>query len=152
MKPLILLLAVFLAGILFSRIALGNWNWIFNGNLAMCLMLCFTAIGHFKFADGMAMMLPGFLPLKKETVYLTGVIEVAIGLLLLLPQYRFAAAIILIVFLVLVLPANIHAAINNVDYEKATNTGKGLAYLWFRVPMQLLLIAWAFYFSIRQSL
>ena len=32
----------------------------------MSAMLAFTAIGHFKFAEGMAMMLPEAVPAKKQ--------------------------------------------------------------------------------------
>ena len=30
------------------------------------------------------------------------------------------------------------------DYQKATYDGNGLTYLWFRVPLQILFILWAF--------
>lgn len=37
----------------------------------------------------------------------------------------------------LILPANIYAAMNNVDHEKASVAGKGMNYLWFRIPLQI---------------
>ena len=35
------------------------------------------------------------------------------------------------------------------DYQKATVDGNGLNYLWFRIPLQLLFIAWAYISSIK---
>jgi hypothetical protein len=46
------------------------------------------------------------------------------------------------------LSANINAAIHKVDYEKATYEGPGISYLWFRIPLQLLFIAWVAYFGL----
>jgi hypothetical protein len=45
----------------------------------------------------------------------------------------------------LILPANIKEAIDHVDYQNATFEGKGLSYLWFRIPLQLLFIAWTYF-------
>jgi len=54
----------------------------------------------------------------------------------------------LIVFFVLMLPANINAAVKKIDYEKGTYTGSGPLYLWFRVPLQVLFIAWVWFFAV----
>jgi uncharacterized membrane protein len=149
MKPVILLAAAFTISALLTKFVAGKWNIVFNGNLAMFIMLCFTAIGHFLFMKGMTMMVPDFVPLKKEVVYLTGIAEVLLGFALLVPQLRYAAGTMLIVLFVLMLPANVYAAINHIDYEKGTYDGSGPGYLLFRVPLQLLFIGWVWYFSIR---
>lgn len=114
----------------------------------MAAMLLFTAIGHFAFAKGMTMMLPDFVPFKKQVVYLTGVIEATAAAGLLIGSLREVTAILLIVFFVLVLPANIYSALKNVDYQKGTNEGPSVNYLWFRVPLQLFFIAWVAYFGL----
>jgi uncharacterized membrane protein len=54
----------------------------------------------------------------------------------------------LIVFFLSILPANVNAAIKRIDYQKGTSTGKGVQYLWFRVPLQLFFIGWVYYFGI----
>ncbi|WP_331145734.1 hypothetical protein [Hymenobacter sp.] len=51
-------------------------------------------------------------------------------------------------FFVLILPANIHAALHHINYQKGTTDGPGPRYLWFRIPLQLLFIAWTWYFSV----
>ena len=148
MKPLLVLMAAFLISLVGLEIFSGEWNYRLAGNIAMASMLLFTAIGHFAFTKGMTMMLPDFVPFKKELVYLTGVIEAAAAIGLLVNPLREMTAILLIVFFVLLLPANIYAALKNVDYQKGTYDGQGLTYLWFRVPLQLFFIAWIVYFSL----
>ncbi|MCF2446473.1 hypothetical protein L0657_21120 [Dyadobacter sp. CY345] len=148
MPVLIVLLTVFAVTTGISKIFLGDWQFILNGNIAMFFMLCFTALGHFKFASGMEKMLPRFLPMKKEIVLLTGVFEILAGIALLFPNLRHIAGILLIIFFILILPANIKAAIDHLDYQKGTFDGKGTSYLWFRVPLQIFLILWVWYFAV----
>jgi uncharacterized membrane protein len=107
-----------------------------------------TAIGHFKFSDGMTKMIPTIIPFKKEIVFLSGIFEILIGICLLFPQMRYETGVILILFFVFILPANIYAAKHHIDYQKATADGNGLEYLWFRIPMQLFLIVWVWFFAI----
>ncbi|MEZ5015732.1 MAG: hypothetical protein R2800_01665 [Flavipsychrobacter sp.] len=148
MKPLIVLVAVFLITALVLKLT-NKLDWALAGRVAMAAMLCFTAIGHFAFADGMAMMVPDVVPFKKEMVYATGVLEVLFGIGLLVPSLRVYTAWALIAFLVLMLPANIKAAIERVDYQNATYTGAGLGYLWFRVPLQVVFIVWTYLAGVR---
>jgi uncharacterized membrane protein len=117
----------------------------------MSVMLIFTGISHFLFAEGMALMLPGFIPFKKEVIYLTGVIEIAAAAGLLIPRLRKMTAWLLIIFFIAILPANIHAAIHHVNLRTASFDGSGLNYLWFRVPLQILFIGWVYYFGIKKD-
>lgn len=114
----------------------------------MSAMLLMTALGHFLFAEGMAMMLPDFIPFKMEVVYFTGILEIAAAIGLQLPRWRELAGWLLVIFLILVLPANIYAALNNVNLETATYNGEGIAYLWYRIPLQIFFILWIYLSSI----
>ena len=141
MKPFILLLVAFGVAAFLCRTTAA-------GNIAMCAMLCFTALGHFKFTQGMAKMVPTRIPFKKEIVLATGVLEILFGVGLLFPGTRLLTGVSLVIFLVIMLPANIHAARNHLNYETGEFDGKGLRYLWFRVPLQLFFIGWVVYFSV----
>jgi uncharacterized membrane protein len=99
----------------------------------------------------MAMMMPDVIPFKKELVLFTGFIEIAAAIGLILPALRCITSALLIIFFVIILPANINAAIKKVDYEKGTYDGKGINYLWFRVPLQVFFILWIWYFGIYKS-
>ena len=151
MKPLIVLLSVFAISLLSTKIFRGNYEFALSGRIAMSAMLVFTAVGHFVFTKGMTMMLPQFIPYKTEAVYLTGVIEIVAAIGLLIPNFNGLVAWLLIVFFILMLPANIYAAIKNVDYQKGTFDGSGLTYLWFRIPLQVVFIVWTYLSVIKAS-
>ncbi|MNR31018.1 hypothetical protein D3C85_1485050 [compost metagenome] len=115
----------------------------------MCAMLFFTAIGHFVYTKGMSMMIPSIVPLKTEIIYLTGLLEVLLGIGLLIPSLRVYTAWFLVLFFTLLLPANIYAALKHIDYQKGSFDGNGMSYLWFRVPLQILFIAWTYVSTIK---
>lgn len=152
MEVVTVLTIAFILSTVISRLVKKQWNVIFSGNLAMCIMLCFTAIGHVIYAKGMTMMLPDFIPFKLAIVYITGIMEVIFGILLLGPKYRRMMGITIIIFFILILPANIYEAVNYVNLETATYNGVGPIYLWFRIPLQLFLIGWVYFFSVRGSI
>ena len=149
MEPLIVLLIAFVIAIIASRTLSGGYKMALSGRIAMSVMLLFTAMGHFAFTEGMTMMLPGFLPFKTGIVYLTGVIEIMAAIGLLIPHLTRLTGWLLILFFFLILPANVYAAINQVDIQTATFSGAGLAYLWFRIPLQIFFILWVYLSSIK---
>ncbi|MGZ3766273.1 MAG: DoxX family protein [Mucilaginibacter sp.] len=148
MKPLFVLIFAFVVTILVVHFLKGGWDYVLSGNVAMASMLLFTAIGHFVYWKGMTMMVPAFIPAKKTLVYLTGIMEIALAAGLCISSTRRLSADLLILFFLLVLPANINAAQKTVDYQKATFEGRGVSYLWLRIPMQVFFIVWASYFGI----
>ena len=149
MKPLIVLLTVFAVSLLAIKLLQGNYDFAWSGRMAMSAMLVFTAIAHFAFTKGMTMMLPDFIPNKTAVVYLTGLIEIAAATGLFIPGLRVLTAWLLIIFFILILPANIYAAVKNIDYQKGTSEGNGLTYLWFRIPLQMLFIIWTYLSAIK---
>ncbi len=150
MKPLIVLFAVFAGSLIVTKIVGGEFSYFLSGRIAMAAMLLFTAIGHFVFSKGMALMIPGFIPFKKQIVLITGLFEIAAAIGLLVEPYQRITGWLLIAFFILILPANINAAIKNIDYQKGTTGGPGVKYLWFRIPLQLLFISWVYFFAIYQ--
>lgn len=151
MAPLIILLSVFVLAAVINRLVKRKWSFLLPGRAAMSAMLIFTGINHFIFTDGMVMMLPDFIPFKKEVIYLTGIIEIAAAAGLLLPRYAKTTAWLLIIFFIAILPANIHAANQHVNLQTASYDGNGPVYLWFRVPLQLFFIGWVYYFGIKKQ-
>ncbi len=148
MKPILVLITAFFLSIVTLKFVIGSWSLITAGNIAMGIMLWFTAVGHFKFTSGMAMMIPDYLPARNEAVLATGIFEIALGTGLFFHATRNPAGIATICFLLVILPINVYAAIHHVDHEKASYNGKGATYLWFRIPLQLFFIAWAWLFAI----
>ena len=149
MKPLLILLITFALSFLAIVIFTGKYDFPLAGRIAMCVMLISTGIAHFVYTTGMTIMLPNFIQFRKPLVYITGIMEMAGGIALLVPYLKFSAGVFLIVFFVVLLPANIYAAYNRINYEKGTYDGDGLNYLWFRVPLQILFIVWVYFSAIR---
>ena len=79
---------------------------------------------------------PAWVPFSDFMLTFTGVCEIFGAVGLLLPRARRIAAVALIVFLIAVLPANIHAAINDM-----TICGKPVTPLLPRIALQILFIA-----------
>lgn len=149
MKPLIILLIVSAVSAFVQKLTTHKYDFPLSARIAMSVMLVFTAMGHFMFTKGMVMMIPGFIPFKTEMIYLTGAIEIVAAIGLLIPGLRLLTAWLLILFFLLLLPANINAAMKHIDIEKGTLNGSGLNYLWFRIPLQLFFIVWTYISTIR---
>jgi uncharacterized membrane protein len=148
MKPVVVLVAASALCRLAFSVLLGNIDLILCGRFAMAAMLLYTAIAHFKFNKGMAMTLPDFIPMKAGVVYFTGLIKIAAAIGLIIDGTHYLTAILLVMFFILILPANIIGAKQKVDIEQANHEGYGIGYLWFRVPLQLFFIGWVIYFAI----
>lgn len=151
MKPLIVLIVTFAISLLTLKISNGRWDYFLSARMAMSVMLLFTALGHFLFTDGMILMIPNSIPFKREIVYATGLIEIAGAVGLHIYSVRQLTAWLLILFLLLILPANIKASIEQINYQKGTFDGYGLKYLWFRIPLQVVFIIWIYLCSIKTS-
>ena len=98
MKPLIVLLITFIVGLVTTKILTKKFDRKKAGQIAMSVMLVFTAVAHFVFTEGMAQMIPDFLSYKRELVYLTGFLELAFAVGLLIPRSKTIAAYVDSVF------------------------------------------------------
>lgn len=106
----------------------------------------FFSIGHVVKTEGMVEMLPPWVPFRLPIIYLTGLLEIIIGIALFLPKIQVHAAKAAIIVFVVFFPANIYAALNS------TGLGGhqwGPVYLLIRLPLQLILIAWAYFLGIK---
>lgn len=119
-----------------------------RGRVSLALLFAFTGTGHFLRTEQMAGMLPPWIPSRLGLVYLTGVLEWAGAVGLLVPRLSRAAGLCLIAFVILVFPANIYAALNRVEMG---GHELGPMYLLARAPLQLLLIGWAYWFAVRRQ-
>ena len=149
MKPLIVLLLSFTISLFILKIIKKEYDFALSARIAMSIMLVLTAVGHFAFTKGMSMMIPKFIPFKESFVYLTGMFEILLAIGLLITKFKTISGYALIIFLLLMLPANIYASVNNVNLQKGTLDGNGMMYLWFRIPLQILFIIWTYISTIR---
>jgi uncharacterized membrane protein len=147
MAVLIVLLATFALAVLTRRIRSQSVNYRLCGQIALSAMFLFAGISHFLLADGMVNMLPEFLPLRYEIIYVTGLMEIALAMGFLFSHSVRLTGILTIAFLIAVFPSNIYAALNAVAFG---GNVAGPVYLLFRVPMQILLIIWVWTSSIKK--
>jgi uncharacterized membrane protein len=105
---------------------------------ALAIMFGFTALSHFlpRTRDDLIRMVPPVFPAPGLLVSLTGLLELAGAIGLLLPPLARLAALALAVLLVALLPANIHAARSDLRVA-----GRSAMPLQFRLPLQLFWIA-----------
>lgn len=110
----------------------------------LTLFMVLAGINHFLDPDPYVAMMPDALPAHLALVYISGVAEIAGGLGLILPQTRRLAAWGIVLLLLAVFPANINMAINDIPLD-----GRDLPTwaLWGRLPIQALLIAWAYWYT-----
>lgn len=106
------------------------------------LFFILAGLNHFINAAFYLKIMPPFLKWPLLLVYLSGVLEMALGLLLLMPKFTRVAAWGLIALLLAVFPANIHMAVNHDLFPEYNVTA-----LWARLPLQFLLIAWAYWYT-----
>ncbi len=94
-------------------------------------------------------IVPDYLPAPLALVYISGFFEILGGMGLLIPALQRKAAWGLIALYVAVFPANLYMAIHQISLG---DTPAPPALLWLRLPMQLLLIAWAYRYTRKPAL
>lgn len=105
-----------------------------------------AGVNHFINPNFYLKMMPPVLPAHLFLVRLSGVFEIALGALLLIPKFTRLAAFGLIALLIAVFPANIYMAMNAQLFPEFNPLA-----LYLRLPLQFVLIAWAFWFTKEKS-
>ena len=109
------------------------------GRVLCALFFVAAGIGHFVMPGFYLAMMPAWVPAHVAMVQVSGVAEIAGGVGLLIPRFRRAAGLGLIVLLLAVFPANIQMLLN------ARAAGEPFSkelLLWARLPVQLLFLWW----------
>ena len=106
--------------------------------------LLFIAAGanHFRDPKFYVAIMPPYLPWHHALVMVSGVAEILLGVGLLIPKTSVYSAWGLILLLIAVFPANIHMAIHPDLFSQIPSVA-----LWLRLPLQAVLIAWAYWFT-----
>ena len=112
------------------------------GRLLLAVLFLVAGSLHFFLPAAYLKIVPPSLPAHLAIVYVSGAAEIAGGLGILIPQTRRAAAWGLVIFLIVVMPANIWMAQHPERYP-----GIALWAIWLRLPLQLPLIWWAWRYT-----
>jgi uncharacterized membrane protein len=100
----------------------------------------FAGVNHFLMTPFYVSIVPPYLPWPPALVVISGLAEMGLGAALLVRRWSALAAWGLIALLIAVFPANLHMALHPELYPWAP-----VAALWLRLPLQAVLIAWAFW-------
>ena len=111
-------------------------KWIYG------VLFALAGANHFLHPDFYVSIVPPYLPWHAQLVYASGALEVALGIMLLCRASERLAAWGMIALIVAVTPANVHMAVHAELYPDFST-----AALWARLPLQLVLIAWAFWYT-----
>lgn len=113
-------------------------RWLLAG------LMSFAGVMHFVSPKGFERIVPKWLPAPRALVYVSGFFEILGGVGLLVPAVQPLAAWGLIALLVAVFPANVNMALHRLPLGKKPMP---VWALWARLPLQGVLIAWAWLFT-----
>lgn len=114
--------------------------------LRVVLAISIITVGVLHFANPapFVKIMPPQLPYPLELVYISGFFEILGGIGLLIPLVSVAAAWGLVALFIAVFPANINMTVNDIELEGVPHSP---ALYWGRLPLQAVLIAWAWWYT-----
>ena len=121
-------------------------TWRVSAAHGLAFLFTMTGLAHFvpdsvtvmPSHDDLVAMVPSFVPFADFAVYATGVLELAGAVGLVVTGSRRWAGLGLAALLVIMIPANIHAALDDIPLN-----GEAATPLWFRIPEQIVYLTLA---------
>jgi uncharacterized membrane protein len=105
----------------------------------MAILYILAGANHFRKPEIYFKIIPNSLIYKDFINFMTGFLQIVFGVSLLLPKYQSVAAYSIIILLLLIFPSNLYMVFN-----KKARLGIPLWLLVIRLPLQFLLIFWAY--------
>ena len=112
------------------------------GRVVMGSLYVVAGTLHFVVTRAYVGIMPDYLPAHRELVLLSGACEIAGGVGVMVPQTRRAAAWGLVILLVAVMPANVWMVQHPERYP-----GVPVWAMWVRLPLQGVLVWWAWRYT-----
>jgi uncharacterized membrane protein len=124
-----------------------HWpGWNLAGKWLFGVLFVLAGVNHFREPDMYLKIMPPYLPFHRPLVLISGVFEIALGSLLLVPQVSWLAAWGLIALLIAIFPANIYLY----QHQEILPGVSPLVHL-LRLPLQGVLIWWAWIYTKREQ-
>ncbi len=108
----------------------------------MAVFYIAAGINHFINLRFYKKIMPAWIPFHDPLIYLSGIVEILFGTLLFFESTRILGAWGIILLLIAVFPANIQMMLN---FKRKNNPNTWLTVV--RLPLQLLLIWWAWLYT-----
>ena len=117
--------------------------WHHVGRVLFAALFLVAGVGHLVAPDAYMRIMPPYLPWHRPLVLVSGVFEVALGVLLLITRTTRFAAWGLVALLVAIFPANVHLYLHQEIWPLPP-----VVHL-LRLPLQAVLILWAYGYTRR---
>ena len=112
----------------------------------MSILYIYVGINHFIDTKSFLIIIPPYLQtIGLEIIYLSGIFEIILGILLIIPKYRKIASYGIILLLIAVYPANIYLAFNE-EPQNLMGISSFMA-SWVRLPLQFVFLGLAYWHS-----
>jgi uncharacterized membrane protein len=111
--------------------------------VGMAVFYVVAGVNHFRDPEFYQSIMPPYLPMHQQLVYLSGIAEITLGIMAATPRSARLAAWGIILMLLAFLPVHVHMLINNHLYTEIPTS-----FLWLRFPAQGLLILWAYCYTL----
>ena len=118
------------------------WYWV--GLWGMGLFYVVAGFAHFLRPEMYVRVMPSYIPWALAMVYISGVAEVLGGIGVLVPRTRIFAAWGLVLMLISFLPVHVNMCLHPSRFPEVP-----LWVIWLRLPLQLPLIVWAWWYARR---
>lgn len=112
--------------------------------IVLAIGMIVVGVLHFTHSGGFEKIVPDYLPHHLALVYTSGFLEVLAGVGLLIPSVSRFAAWLLVILYIAVFPANLYQAVNDIEVAALPHNP---SLIWWRLPGQALLVAWAWWFT-----
>jgi uncharacterized membrane protein len=107
--------------------------------ILMATLYVVAGANHFRKPEIYYKIIPNSLLYKDFINFMTGFLQILFGASLLFPKYQSVAASSIIILLILIFPSNLYMVFN-----KKARLGMPIWLLIVRLPLQFLLIYWAY--------
>ena len=114
------------------------WNVL---RILFAIFMIYGGIQHFVKPEFYTVFVPDFLIYKDIIIYASGVVEILLGILLLIPKYKYIGATGILILMILFLPIHIWDV-----FSETPAIGSHKAAL-IRLPIQFVFIALAYKFQ-----
>lgn len=112
----------------------------------LALFFIVAGINHFVNPDFYIAIMPAYLPWHRELVLLSGATEIVAGALLLFPRTAWIGAWGVVAMLIVFLTVHVDMIVRSDEFSKVPRWA-----LYLRLALQVPLIAWAWWFTRRES-
>ena len=105
----------------------------------LAAFMCTAGILHFVSPEFFLKIMPPYLPMQRELVFISGACELLLGILLLIPRFSKQAAWGVMALLAAVFPANVYLF----QHQEILPAPPAVHFL--RLPFQAVLMLWAYW-------